>query len=104
MPIIEVIFLIGFGAIIGGFITKIYSEREEQKTLDDAFYRLISAQDGHISLIQLAAAAKVDANTTQEYLNQQVKLFSAMPEVDDLGNTFYRFPKLSLPPSLERQW
>ena len=104
MPVIELVLVAGLGVFLGIFIINLSNDRSAQKILDDAFYRLIAAQNGRVSLIQLAAAAKVDATVAQRYLDRQVQIFSAIPEVDDQGDTFYRFPKLRLPPSADNQW
>ena len=105
MPFIELIIVTGFGLFLGIFIVNLASDRSSQKILDNAFYRLIEAQNGRISLIQLAAAAKVDASMAQKYLERQVQIFAALPEVNEQGDTFYRFPQLSLPPGTDtNQW
>ena len=103
MAIIEFVILTGLGAILGAFVVNLSNDRQQQRILDDAFYRLIELQNGKISLIQLAAAAKVDAQIAQKYLESQVQVFTATLEVDEQGDTFYRFPKLSLPSVLDKQ-
>ncbi|MDE5075844.1 MAG: hypothetical protein O4749_07230 [Trichodesmium sp. St5_bin2_1] len=103
MAIIEFVILTGLGIVLGAFIVNMLNNRQQQRVLDDAFYRLLQLQNGKVSLIQLAAAAKVDAQIAQRYLESQVQIFSAILEVDEQGDTFYRFPKLSLPPILDRQ-
>ena len=105
MPFIEFIIVTGLGVFLGIFIVNLSNDRSSQKVLDDAFYRLIEAQNGRISLIQLAAAAKVDASIAQRYLERQVQIFAALPEVNEQGDTFYRFPQLSLPLGTDiNQW
>ncbi|MDY6805773.1 MAG: hypothetical protein SXA11_18485 [Cyanobacteriota bacterium] len=105
MPFIEFIVVTGLGVFLGIFIVNLSNDRSSRKILDDAFYRLIEAQSGRISLIQLAAAAKMDASIAQKYLERQVEIFSALPEVNEQGDTFYRFPQLSLPPGTDtNQW
>ncbi|NEP42802.1 MAG: hypothetical protein F6K35_27695 [Okeania sp. SIO2H7] len=105
MPFIEFLVVTGLGIFLGIFIVNLSSDRSSQKILDDAFYRLIEAQNGRISLIQLAAAAKVDASLAQKYLDRQVQIFSAIPEVNEQGDTFYRFPQLRLPPGTDtNEW
>ncbi|MGD1809310.1 hypothetical protein ACP6PL_28285 [Dapis sp. BLCC M126] len=103
MAIIEFVILTGLGIILGAFIVNMSNDRQQQRILDDAFYRLLQLQNGRISLIQLAAAAKVDAQIAQKYLDTQVQIFSAILEIDEQGDTLYRFPRLSLPPILDRQ-
>ncbi len=65
-----------------------------KQQLDDAFYRLLEEEESCISLIQLTAASRVDVEDARKYLDRQVKMFAAVPEVDPDGDTFYRFPKL----------
>lgn len=67
---------------------------QSQRQLENAFYQLLKAQNGCISLIELAAAARVEAHLARQYLEQQVQNFEAVPEVDEDGDMFYRFPKL----------
>ena len=37
------------------------------------------------------------SQTAKVFLDEQVRLLNGIPEVDDDGDTFYRFPKLRLP-------
>lgn len=104
MAILEFVFVIGLGTLLGLSVLNSVSSRQQQRQLDQAFYLLLESQNSQISLIQLAAAARVEAQVAQHYLDRQVKLFSAMLEVDEEGDTFYRFPKLRLPPSLNKEW
>ncbi|MGB3534635.1 MAG: hypothetical protein WBA13_14115 [Microcoleaceae cyanobacterium] len=103
MIILEFITSTILGIFMGLWIADQNQKQRQQKNLEKAFYRLIEAQDGRISLIQLAATAQVDAVTAQQYLDQQVKIFSAYPEVDDDANTYYRFPQVKLPKTLKSQ-
>ncbi|NEP05453.1 MAG: hypothetical protein F6K25_09070 [Okeania sp. SIO2G4] len=103
MAVIEFVIFTGLGIVLGAFIFNISNDREQKRILDDAFYKLLELQNGKISLIQLAAAAKVDAQIAQKYLEVQVQVFTATLEIDEQGDTFYKFPKLSLPPVLDKQ-
>ena len=94
MAILDFAMVVGLGSLVGLYIFKTLRNDQRQQLLQNAFYQLLEEQDGQISLIQLAVAAKVDALVAQEFLEQQVRLFSAFPEVDGDGNPFYRFPKL----------
>ncbi|MEB3338826.1 MAG: hypothetical protein VKJ46_15255 [Leptolyngbyaceae bacterium] len=96
MAILEVILIIGTIAFAGNIILNAVRDTQQQRQLDDAFYRLIERQDGCVSLIQLAAYARVEAQWASSYLEQQAKAFEASVEVDAEGNSFYRFPKLHL--------
>lgn len=104
MAILEFLGVAGLGAFIGLLIVKVGSNQKQQRELDTAFYRILAAQAGKISLIQLAAMAQVSAEIAQEYLDKQVQVFSAFPEVDEDGNTYYQFPKLNLPKSMTQDW
>ncbi|PSB35557.1 hypothetical protein [Stenomitos frigidus] len=94
MAIFEWIFLIGFGVLGGVAVTNVIQSRQQQSRLEQAFYQLLEVENGNVSLIQLAATARVKAALAKSYLDTQVKFFGAVPEVDDDGDEFYRFPKL----------
>ena len=94
MAILDFFMVIGLGSLVGLYVFKTLRHDQRQQVLQNAFYQLLEDRDGQVSLIQLAVAAKVDALAAQEFLEQQVRIFSAIPEVDVEGNTFYRFPKL----------
>lgn len=104
MAILELISVAGLGVLMTLLIVNLGNNREQQRQLDSAFYRLVATQGGKVSLIQLSALAGVSPEVAQKYLDHQVQLFLAFPEIDDEGNTFYQFPKLRLPPRLEREW
>ncbi|MEG3849841.1 hypothetical protein QT971_20720 [Microcoleus sp. herbarium19] len=104
MAILEFLFVIGLSGFVGLFVVNNLNEAKQKKQLDEAFYQLLETQNSQISLIQLAAIARVEAEVAQQYLDRQVKIFSAILEVDDEGDTFYRFPRLRLPPSSGKEW
>ncbi len=104
MAILEFLLVIGMSGLVGLFITNNLNENKQKRRLDEAFYQLLENQNSQISLIQLAASARVEAQVAQQYLDQQVKIFSAILDVDDEGDTFYRFPRLRLPPSSSQEW
>ena len=104
MAILEFLLVIGMSGLAGLFITNNLSENKQKRRLDEAFYQLLENQNSQISLIQLAASARVEAEVAQQYLDRQVKIFSAILDVDDEGDTFYRFPRLRLPPSSSKEW
>lgn len=97
MILIELILAVGLGVLIGLLFLNTNRDSSKQKQLDEAFYRLLKTQNGRIALIQIAAAARVDASEARDYLDRQAKAFSATMEVDADGDVFYRFPKLRLP-------
>ncbi len=104
MAILEFLFVMGLGTLFGLLILNTVNDKKQQRQLDEAFYQLLETQNSQISLIQLAVTAKVDAEVARQYLERQVQTFSAFLEVDEEGDTFYRFPKLRLPPSLKQDW
>jgi type II secretory pathway pseudopilin PulG len=104
MAILEFLLVIGLGGFVGLLIVNNVNEGKQKRQLDEAFYQLLANQNSQISLIQLAASARVEAQVAQQYLDRQVKIFSAVLEVDDEGDTFYRFPRLRLPPSSSKEW
>ncbi|MEG4859363.1 hypothetical protein QUB75_17510 [Microcoleus sp. K1-B6] len=104
MAILQFLLVMGLGGFAGLLIVKNVNENKQKQRLDEAFYQLLETQNSQISLIQLAASARVEAEVAQHYLTRQVKIFSAILEVDDEGDTFYRFPRLRLPPSSGKEW
>ena len=104
MAILEFLLVIGMSGLIGLFVVSNVNESKQKRRLDEAFYQLLETQNSQISLIQLAASARVEAEVAQQYLDRQVKIFSAILDVDDEGDTFYRFPRLRLPPSSSQEW
>jgi hypothetical protein len=96
MGLIELLILFGLGAGTVGFINK----SNRRKRLESAFYQLLRQQDSQISLIQLMAISQVNSQTAKIFLDEQMRLLNGIPEVDDDGDTFYRFPKLRLPDSI----
>lgn len=109
MPIVDVLLVITLVAL-AVVLMRVGPLNRQQKIedafnrqqLDDAFYQLLEDQSSCISLIQLTAASRVDVEQTRKYLERQVKMFGAVPEVDADGDTFYRFPKLQKRPRADR--
>lgn len=97
MAILEIAFVMGLSSLVGLYVLNTIQNGQRQRQLQNAFYQLLEDQDGEVSLIQLAAAARMDALVAQRFLQQQVQIFSAIPEVDAQGNTFYRFPTMRSP-------
>ena len=108
MPIIDVLLAIAL-ILLAVVLLRGRPKNEQQQLeeafnrqqLDDAFYQILAEQDSCISLIQLTAAARVDVQQARKYLERQVQMFGAVPEVDADGDTFYRFPKLHRRPSAD---
>jgi hypothetical protein len=66
---------------------------------------VLRQQDSCISLIQLIAISEVSTQTAKIFLDEQIRLLDGIPEVDEDGDTFYRFPKLRLPAAVvEDDW
>jgi hypothetical protein len=94
MVVIEWGLLLVLGVLVSWSVYRTINLRQTQQRLDEAFYRVLETQNSCISLIQLAATARVDADAARQYLEAQVQAFGALPETDTDGNTFYRFPSL----------
>lgn len=105
MPVLEWLLIVGVAGLLGSSLLKLVRRSQQERQLREAFYYLIETQDSCVSLMQLASTARVDAEPAKEYLEAQAKVFSALPEVDPDGDTFYRFPKVqrSLSPA-EDDW
>ncbi len=109
MPIIDVLLVITL-AVLALVLMRGRTQNPQQQLetafkrqqLDDAFYQLLEEQNSCISLIQLTATARVEVQQTRQYLERQVQMFAAVPEVDADGDTFYRFPKLHRRPSADK--
>lgn len=109
MPIIDVLLVITLGVLAFALLRGRSQNPQQQlenafrrQQLDDAFYQLLEEQNSCISLIQLTATARVDVQQARQYLERQVQMFTAVPEVDVDGDTFYRFPKLHRRPSADK--
>lgn len=96
MGLIQLLILLGLTAGAAGFI---YNANRRNR-LEAAFYQLLRQQDSCISLIQLIAISQVSSQTAKAFLEEQIRLLNGIPEVDDDGDTFYRFPKLRLPAAI----
>lgn len=94
MAILRSLFVVALITLLGMLLISTIKNRSQRRHLEATFYKLLEAQNGCISLIQLAVAARVEAKLAQTYLQQQAQIFAATLEVDEDGDTFYRFPKL----------
>ncbi|MBW4523008.1 MAG: hypothetical protein KME16_25505 [Scytolyngbya sp. HA4215-MV1] len=94
MVVLEWLVLLGLGGLVFWSIVNLIRTNQQQQRLENAFYRILETQNSCISLIQLAATARVDAPIARQYLDTQAQAFGALPEADAEGNAFYRFPKL----------
>lgn len=100
MGLIQLLILLGLGAGTAGFVRN----ADRHKRLEAAFYQLLRQQDSCISLIQLVTISQVSSQTAKVFLEEQMRLLDGIPEVDDDGDTFYRFPKLRLPTAIADDW
>ncbi|HEY9907715.1 MAG TPA: hypothetical protein V6D18_08895 [Thermosynechococcaceae cyanobacterium] len=96
MIIFEELLLVGVVLLAGVLVAQTVQRQQQQRRLQDAFYRSLELDNGCLSLIQLALRARVEAAIAKEFLEAQAQAFSATLETDAEGETFYRFPKLRL--------
>jgi hypothetical protein len=94
MAILEYLLVISLAGMTGFVLFRAAESKSKQQKLTNAFYRLLEDKDSCVSLIQLSATARVEPQLAKQYLDEQVKIFGAFPEVDNDGNTYYRFPKM----------
>jgi hypothetical protein len=94
MAVLEWSLLVGVAGLIGFSLINLARNFQQERRLRDAFYYLLETHGGAITLIQLAATARVDAEPAKLYLETQAKAFAILPDVDGDGNTFYRFPNV----------
>jgi hypothetical protein len=106
MAVLEWSLLVGVAGLIGFSLINLARNLQQERRLRDAFYYLLETHNGTMTLIQLAATARVDAEPAKLYLETQAKAFSILPDVDGEGNTFYRFPKVeqSLSAAEDDEW
>ncbi len=68
------------------------AERRRQAALDCVFYRLLQTQQGYISALDLAMAAKLPPEAARPYLDRRAKEFVAQFGIGETGEVFYIFP------------
>jgi len=95
MAVVEYMIVMVLLGLTGLVLFKGAETKNKQQRLTDAFYQLLEERDSCISLIQLSATARVEPSLAKQYLDEQVKIFAAFPEVDADGNTYYQFPKIN---------
>lgn len=94
MIILDFILIITLAIMLTFWTAKSWEQNQIEKRLKSAFYQLLESQNSCISLIQLSVKSQVDAEIAKQYLDRQIKLFEALPQIDPDGNMFYQFPKL----------
>ncbi|MDA0674001.1 MAG: hypothetical protein O3C67_09910, partial [Cyanobacteria bacterium] len=100
--LIGLVFLSVPPAAVGGAIVyslrqshhyrQITTEERQAEQLKQAFYQLVEAQGGAVTVFQFAKAADVDAQAARDYLDAQATAFNANFEVGDNSEIIYRFP------------
>ncbi|GAX41056.1 hypothetical protein NIES4075_20240 [Tolypothrix sp. NIES-4075] len=59
--------------------------------LDSTFYQMLKADNGRITVLQLAMEAQLSGEQAKQYLDQKAKEFNATFEASDKGNISYLF-------------
>ncbi|WP_414545749.1 hypothetical protein [Nostoc sp. CCY0012] len=78
----------------GGYIFWGLRQKDQQELsdrLDAIFYQMLKANNGKITVLQLAMEAKLPGKQAQEYLNQKSQEFNATFEPSDQGDISYLF-------------
>jgi hypothetical protein len=60
--------------------------------LDSIFLEQVQTNQGHISCISFAKAAKISIEESEQYLEQKAKQLNNTSNIDDEGATSYHFP------------
>ncbi|NEP50283.1 MAG: hypothetical protein F6K65_16285 [Moorea sp. SIO3C2] len=70
-----------------------YRQQQEEvlQHLQSTFYRLLQDENGRISVLKLAMAAKLPIAVAQDYLDQKAREYDATFEVSEEGRIFYNF-------------
>lgn len=87
--IIGVPFVVAGGWLIRGL------RQQNQKQIGDrihsTFYRLVTENNGKITVFRFANETQLTANAAKLYLDQKAQEFDATFDVDVNGNVFYQF-------------
>lgn len=94
-------------ALLGGLLALgVYRESQQEKKiiaqqasdrLQSTFFRLIEANNGYITVLQLAMAGQLTATAAKQYLNEKAQDFDATFDVSNEGTISYYFPGLNSP-------
>lgn len=87
------ILMVVFGlapASLGGWLLYAASNAERQ-AIREHFFRLLQANQGRLSLLDFAAATRLEPASARDHLNAWAKEFSASFEVSDGGDIYYVF-------------
>ncbi|NEO96101.1 MAG: hypothetical protein F6K56_40525 [Moorea sp. SIO3G5] len=87
--------IVGIPATFWGVWLALGMYQQEQKEvlehLQSTFYRLLQDENGRISVLKLAMAAKLPIAVAQDYLDQKAREYDATFEVTEEGRIFYNF-------------
>jgi hypothetical protein len=78
----------------GGYIFWGLRQKDQQELsdrLDAIFYQMLKANNGKITVLQLAMEAKLPGKQAKEYLNQKSQEFNATFEPSEQGDISYLF-------------
>jgi large subunit ribosomal protein L7/L12 len=67
------------------------NEKLLRDRLDSTFYQMLKANNGRITVLQLAMEAQLSGEQAKQYLDQKAKEFNATFEPSDQGNISYLF-------------
>jgi len=67
------------------------NEKLLRDRLDSTFYQMLKADNGRITVLQLAMEAQLSGEEAKQYLDQKAKEFNATFETSDQGNISYLF-------------
>lgn len=67
------------------------NEKLLRDRLDSTFYQMLKADNGRITVLQLAMEAQLSGEQAKQYLDQKAKEFNATFETSDQGNISYLF-------------
>jgi hypothetical protein len=67
------------------------NEKLLRHRLDFTFYQMLKADNGRITVLQLAMEAQLSGEQAKQYLDQKAKEFNATFETSDQGNISYLF-------------
>ncbi|PSB25054.1 hypothetical protein [Stenomitos frigidus] len=91
-------FLILFGlapASLGAWLLHA-SARLKRQALRERFFQVLRVSQGRVSVLDFAAAARLEPAMARQYLDHWAKEFSATFDVNDEGNIYYVFTKETL--------
>jgi hypothetical protein len=82
--------------ILDGFLKREDQLKQSHKVfsleLDSIFLEQVQANQGNISCISFAKAAKISIEESQQYLEQKANQLNNTSNIDDEGVTSYHFP------------